>query len=150
MTKKILSAILCLASAISIFAQKIDLPPARKLAFVQQIIEQYYVDTVNGEKVATEAITAMLKTLDPHSTYTNAEDTRALTEPLQGNFQRHWNTIQYNRRHNPGGSDRCRRAFGKGRHSCGRQTDKRKRHPHFRRENAAGRGNETSARGKRF
>ncbi len=86
MTKKILSAILCLASAISIFAQKIDLPPARKLAFVQQIIEQYYVDTVNGEKVATEAITAMLKTLDPHSTYTNAEDTRALTEPLQGNF----------------------------------------------------------------
>ncbi len=28
----------------------------------------------------------MLKKLDPHSTYTNAEETRELTEPLQGNF----------------------------------------------------------------
>ena len=33
-----------------------------------------------------EAIVAMLKTLDPHSTYTTAEETRALTEPLNGNF----------------------------------------------------------------
>ena len=60
--------------------------PAQKLGFVEQIIEQYYVDTVNGNKIVDEAITAMLRTLDPHSTYSDAETTRALTEPLQGNF----------------------------------------------------------------
>ena len=36
--------------------------------------------------IVQEAIVAMLKTLDPHSTYTTAEETRALTEPLNGNF----------------------------------------------------------------
>ena len=86
MTKKILPIFLILASFFSVHAQKMDLPPARKLAFVQQIIEQYYVDTVNGGKIADEAIVAMLKTLDPHSTYSDPAATRALTEPLQGNF----------------------------------------------------------------
>lgn len=86
MTKRFLPILLVLASAFSVFAQKMDLPPARKLAFVQQIIEQYYVDTVNGGKIADEAIIAMLKTLDPHSTYSDPEATKALTEPLQGNF----------------------------------------------------------------
>lgn len=77
---------MCLLAATALHAQKMELSPARKLAFVQQIIEQFYVDTVNADKVANEAIVAMLKTLDPHSTYTNADETRALTEPLQGNF----------------------------------------------------------------
>ncbi|MDE5837699.1 MAG: S41 family peptidase [Paramuribaculum sp.] len=86
MIKKILPALILLTSFTGAFAQKMDLPPARKLAFVQQIIEQYYVDTVNGGKIADEAIVAMLKTLDPHSTYSDPEATRALTEPLQGNF----------------------------------------------------------------
>ncbi|MDE5745923.1 MAG: S41 family peptidase [Paramuribaculum sp.] len=86
MTKKILPIFLTIASLFSAQAQKMDLPPARKLAFVQQIIEQYYVDTVNGGKIADEAIVAMLKTLDPHSTYSDPEATKALTEPLQGNF----------------------------------------------------------------
>lgn len=60
--------------------------PARKLQFAEHIIENYYVDTVNASKVVEDAITAMLKDLDPHSVYTNAEETRELTEPLQGNF----------------------------------------------------------------
>ena len=86
MIKNILTSLILLTSFTGAFAQKMDLPPARKLAFVQQIIEQYYVDTVNGGKIADEAIVAMLKTLDPHSTYSDPEATRALTEPLQGNF----------------------------------------------------------------
>lgn len=86
MKEKIIILLIFAATALGAAAQKMDLPPARKLAFVQQIIEQYYVDTVNGDKVANEAIAAMLKTLDPHSTYSDPEATKALTEPLQGNF----------------------------------------------------------------
>ena len=58
MIKNILTSLILLTSFTGAFAQKMDLPPARKLAFVQQIIEQYYVDTVNGGKIADEAIVA--------------------------------------------------------------------------------------------
>ena len=64
----------------------VRLSPDRKLAFAQQIIANYYVDTIDTTKVVEDAIVAMLKDLDPHSTYSNAEETRELTEPLDGNF----------------------------------------------------------------
>ncbi len=67
-------------------AQNQILTPERKLRFVEQIIENYYVDTVNADHIVEEAINAMLGALDPHSSYSNPEDTKALTEPLQGNF----------------------------------------------------------------
>lgn len=57
-----------------------------KLRYASRIIDRYYVDTVDTEKVNEAAIVAMLGELDPHSQYSNAEETRALTEPLQGNF----------------------------------------------------------------
>ena len=63
-----------------------ELTPDRKIAVITQIVESFYVDTVNANKMVEEGIVAMLKTLDPHSTYTNAEETKELTEPLQGNF----------------------------------------------------------------
>lgn len=63
-----------------------ELTPERKIAVVTQIVENFYVDTVNPNKMVEEGIIAMLKTLDPHSTYTNAAETKELTEPLQGNF----------------------------------------------------------------
>lgn len=86
MIRKYIAALLCIASALGLAAQKVDMKPANKVANAHWIIEHFYVDTVNADKVANEAIVAMLKTLDPHSTYSNAEETRALTEPLQGNF----------------------------------------------------------------
>lgn len=60
--------------------------PAEKLYTVAKVVEQYYVDTVNEEKLAEEAIRGMLKELDPHSSYSTPEETRELNEPLQGNF----------------------------------------------------------------
>lgn len=60
--------------------------PLRKLMIAHSAIEQLYVDTVNGNKLAEDAIIGMLEKLDPHSSYTNAKETKALTEPLQGNF----------------------------------------------------------------
>lgn len=77
-----LAALIC-SSAIAV-AQHMS--AESKLRYADKIIERYYVDSVNTDKMAEEAIIAMLKTLDPHSQYSNAEETRELTEPLQGNF----------------------------------------------------------------
>lgn len=64
----------------------IDMRPIDKIAYADRIIEAFYVDTVNGGNLADKAIVAMLKTLDPHSTYSDADETRELTQPLDGNF----------------------------------------------------------------
>lgn len=81
-------SLLILSTAICLFAgaQSRHMSSDTKLRYANRIIEQYYVDTVNIDHVTEEAIVAMLKTLDPHSQYSNAEETRELTEPLSGNF----------------------------------------------------------------
>ncbi|MCM1076117.1 MAG: S41 family peptidase [Bacteroides sp.] len=85
--KKIITAIVLAGVALSTFAQlNMQFTPERKLRYAEQIIENYYVDDVDTTKIVTEAIIAMLKTLDPHSTYSSPEETRELTEPLEGNF----------------------------------------------------------------
>lgn len=60
--------------------------PDRKLLMAEQLIERFYVDTVNANKMVEDAIVAMLKTLDPHSTYSDPDETKELTTPLEGNF----------------------------------------------------------------
>ena len=61
-------------------------PKFDKLNYAQRIIEQYYVDEVDSDTLTTEAIIAMLSTLDPHSSYSDAEETKELTQPLDGKF----------------------------------------------------------------
>lgn len=77
-----------LLSAVTLLAQRnsMEFPPERKLLTAEQIIERYYVDDVNKDKIVQEAIVAMLKTLDPHSSYSDPEETKELTAPLEGNF----------------------------------------------------------------
>ena len=58
----------------------------KKLGYTERLIESFYVDTVDSPKMVEAAIIAMLKTLDPHSVYTDAEETKELTTPLAGNF----------------------------------------------------------------
>ncbi|MCH5219383.1 MAG: S41 family peptidase [Muribaculaceae bacterium] len=60
--------------------------PYEKLFYAINAIDQAYVDEVNADTLTTEAIVAMLKTLDPHSSYTDAEETKELTQPLDGKF----------------------------------------------------------------
>ncbi|MBQ2121139.1 MAG: PDZ domain-containing protein, partial [Bacteroidaceae bacterium] len=59
----------------------------RKLQTAQLAISNLYVDSVDYEKVTEDAIRGMLKELDPHSSYTNAAETKKLNEPLEGNFE---------------------------------------------------------------
>ena len=63
-----------------------EITPEQKVAFAERIIERYYLEDVDGDKLVDEAIKAMLKTLDPHSSYSDPQETEELTQPLDGNF----------------------------------------------------------------
>jgi carboxyl-terminal processing protease len=61
-------------------------PEGVKLERTLQLINSLYVDEVDTKKLTEAAIRAMLEELDPHSSYLNEEEVRAMNEPLQGNF----------------------------------------------------------------
>ena len=58
----------------------------RKLLNAHYAISNFYVDTLSEDRLIEEGIKGMLESLDPHSTYTNAKETKELEEPLQGEF----------------------------------------------------------------
>ena len=60
--------------------------PLRKLQMAEFAISRLYVDSVDENKMVESAIVEMLAQLDPHSTYNNPEEVKAMNEPLQGNF----------------------------------------------------------------
>ena len=63
-----------------------EFTPDQKLRYAEAVIENFYVEDVNADSIVDEGIIAMLKTLDPHSSYTNKQETTELTEPLNGKF----------------------------------------------------------------
>ena len=85
--KKILLAITtCLALCFTTTAQH-SMPQAmQKLLSAEYAISSLYVDSVNEDKLVEDAIKGMLESLDPHSSYTDAKETKELEEPLQGEF----------------------------------------------------------------
>ncbi len=64
--------------------QKLD--QGEKLKEMMRLINTYYTDTVNNEKIANAAIVKMLEELDPHSAYIVQKDVKRNEEPLVGNF----------------------------------------------------------------
>ena len=58
-----------------------------KLVNASAMIYQLYVDSVDSKKMVEDAINGILSKLDPHSAYTNAEETKRFTEPLEGSFE---------------------------------------------------------------
>ena len=72
--------------ALSMSAQR-GMPQAlQKLFNAEYAISTMYVDSVNEDKLIEDAIKGMLENLDPHSSYTDAKETKELEEPLQGEF----------------------------------------------------------------
>ncbi|MBK5195606.1 MAG: S41 family peptidase [Proteiniphilum sp.] len=68
------------------FSQYRPSPEAIKMERTLQLINGLYVDDVDSKQLTEAAIRGMLKELDPHSSYLNEEEVRAMNEPLQGNF----------------------------------------------------------------
>ena len=84
-TKTIALALTLALVATAATAQKPSME-ARKLQLALFAITNLYVDSTDESKLVEDAITGMLDKLDPHSTYMDPEETKEMTEPLQGNF----------------------------------------------------------------
>ncbi len=84
--KKIFYLLFALA-ATTLQAQTVNGPAARKLQMAEFAITNLYVDEVDENKLVEAAIIEMLEKLDPHSTYSDAEEVKKMNEPLQGNFE---------------------------------------------------------------
>lgn len=91
-TKIIALLFVVTAGCLSLTAQNrgggdVDIDLLRKLQYAQLAITNLYVDSVDQNKLVEDAIVGMLEKLDPHSSYTNAQETKKLNEPLEGNFE---------------------------------------------------------------
>ena len=60
---------------------------AQKIGTTLYLIENFYTDTVNLDKVTEQAIIAALKELDPHSAYLSKKEVEKANEPLVGSFE---------------------------------------------------------------
>lgn len=85
----LLLAALCLTPALAQRRENmdIDVQLLQKLQIANVAIANLYVDSVDQGRLVEDAINGMLKNLDPHSSYSNAEETRKMNEPLEGNFE---------------------------------------------------------------
>ena len=78
---------------VSLFATAQNQKPSKaqlntqKFATTMYLIDNFYVDTANSDKLVEEAIVAVLKELDPHSAYISKKDVEKANEPLVGSFE---------------------------------------------------------------
>lgn len=83
--KKLLTLVLLLSLGFSVKAQEMS-EHMLKLMYAGNIISNFYVDEADNDKVVEEGVKAMLKELDPHSTYSTPKETKSLMEQMQGSF----------------------------------------------------------------
>ena len=85
--KRIYALIVCVWATLVMGVAMAQISDAmRKLNTAVFAVREMYVDTVNETEIVEDMINHMLQELDPHSSYTTAEETRELNEPLEGNF----------------------------------------------------------------
>ena len=82
----IVVAVLCAFIAMA-QSNNADMEQIRKLVMSHSAIANLYVDEVDEGKIVESAVRAMLKELDPHSSYLTAKEVEKMNEPLQGNFE---------------------------------------------------------------
>lgn len=88
------SVMLFLSLSFSVSAQNAAVPRqgnkvglnTNKIGQALFFINRLYLDTANIDKLTDNALTAIMKELDPHSSYISAKDMKAMNEPLEGNF----------------------------------------------------------------
>ncbi len=80
-------AIACLLLRLVPAAAQTPSATAQKFDALLNMIQYAYVDSVNQDKISDDAIRALLKELDPHSTYIAADELKEVNEPLVGKFE---------------------------------------------------------------
>jgi len=83
--RKISLLIAVMACVVAAQAQRIP-QNLNKLLQAEYAVNTLYVDSVDEDKLVEYAIVGMLQKLDPHSSYTDAKETKDMEEPLQGEF----------------------------------------------------------------
>lgn len=83
--RKITIVAAVVVAALAAQAQRIP-QNLNKLLNAEYAINSLYVDSVDENKLVEYAIIGMLEKLDPHSSYTDAKETKDMEEPLQGEF----------------------------------------------------------------
>jgi carboxyl-terminal processing protease len=58
-----------------------------KFGRLLRLVEGYYVDSADVDKLTEKAIVHLLSELDPHSVYISKDEVDKMNEPLQGNFE---------------------------------------------------------------
>ncbi|RLD39661.1 MAG: peptidase S41 [Bacteroidetes bacterium] len=64
-----------------------QLETTRKASTLLQLINNFYVDTLDMAKLTEKAIVMTLKELDPHSSYISEKNVKKANEPLVGSFE---------------------------------------------------------------
>lgn len=59
----------------------------QKMGTFLNLLDNYYVEDVNIDSLVEIGIREILKSLDPHSVYMDATETKKANEPLEGNFE---------------------------------------------------------------
>jgi len=58
----------------------------QKMQDIINVLNEKYVDTLNGDALFEQTISDMLHKLDPHSNYISAKDLQSVNESIQGQF----------------------------------------------------------------
>lgn len=84
---KKISFIVLAIIALTLYSNAQRMPEGiKKLLNAEYAIQNFYVDTVNENTIIENAIKGMIEKLDPHSSYTDAKETKEMEEPLVGEF----------------------------------------------------------------
>lgn len=87
-TIKKIVALACVSLSLNGFQNaKAQTMEMQKLASLLQMIDYFYVDTVDKVKITDDGIRAILKDCDPHSVYIPASELKETNEPLVGKFE---------------------------------------------------------------
>ncbi|MEI7830835.1 MAG: S41 family peptidase [Prolixibacteraceae bacterium] len=81
-----LITLIFLLFSITISAQDIQ-SQALKFGRVLRLVDAFYVDTANVNKLTENAIVDLLGRLDPHSVYITKSEVEEMNQPLEGNFE---------------------------------------------------------------
>ncbi|HJV78847.1 MAG TPA: S41 family peptidase [Paludibacter sp.] len=85
--KKIFPFFLFLVFTPVLCAQGFSSLQQHKLDNALAAISNLYVDSINDKKLVENTIEALLKELDPHSSYISKEEVDRVNEPLEGSFE---------------------------------------------------------------
>ncbi len=84
---RLLAVVAAVTITIGTNAQALSNDALRKLSMAEMAINALYVDKVDENKLVEDAIRGMLEKLDPHSSYSDAKETKQMNEPLNGSFE---------------------------------------------------------------